>query len=176
MVLLRFYMRRLIELRMKVRFGWTGLACPFAAMRVGLKHSAALGKVLAGCLNPEASVPGVSSGMLRPSLRLFGLPTKRGGKPLDPAGLSLTAGWGSTQSAGGGTIVMPGRGLTQTREYTPTERFALDAEAQSLGMTLDELLKLVGIRTLDIHLNADVFWSNVPEKVWDVFARRLSGH
>ena len=62
---------------------------------------------------------------------------------------------------------MPGRGLTQTRDYTPTERAALEAEAQAHGMTLDALLALIGTRTLDVHLNAETFWSNVPEKVWD---------
>jgi hypothetical protein len=62
---------------------------------------------------------------------------------------------------------MPGRGLTVPRDYAPAERLALEAEAQTLGMTLDELLVLVGARTLDVHLNADAFWSNVPEKVWN---------
>jgi hypothetical protein len=100
-------------------------------------------------------------------LRAFGLPTKRGGKTLDPVDLSLTAGWGSTQNAVSGVIVMPGRGFTVARDYTPLERKALEAEAQALGMTLDELLALIGVRTLDVYLNADTFWSNVPEKVWE---------
>lgn len=62
---------------------------------------------------------------------------------------------------------MPGRGLTLARDYTPVERTALEAEAHSLRIALDELLALIGHRTLDIYLNNDVFWSNVPEKVWD---------
>jgi hypothetical protein len=131
-----------------------------------LKHSAALGEALAMLLNPETAASGISTGTLRSGLRVLGLPTKRGGKPLSAADLSLTAGWGSAQNAGGGAIVMPGRGLTVARDYTLAERTALEAEAHSLGMTLDELLALIGLRTLDIHLNADVFWSNVPEKVW----------
>jgi hypothetical protein len=132
-----------------------------------LRHSAALGESLAALLDPETSAPGVSSGTLRPSFRVLGLPTIRDGKSLDTEGLSLTAGWGSTQNAGGGVIVMPGRGVTALRDYTPVERTALEAEAQALGMALDELLALIGVRTLDIRLNAGAFWSNVPEKVWD---------
>ena len=62
---------------------------------------------------------------------------------------------------------MPGRGLSRTRDYTPSERTALEAEASAQGMTLDALLALIGARTLDVHLNADTFWANVPEKVWD---------
>ena len=148
-----------------LRMDWPRVPIPGEASR--LKHSAALGKSLATILNPETSASGISSGALRPALRVFGLPAKRGGKPLDPVDLSLTAGWGSTQNAVSGAIVMPGRGLTVVRDYTPLERKALEAEAQAIGMTLDELLALIGVRTLDVHINADTFWSNVPEKVWD---------
>lgn len=132
-----------------------------------LTHSAGLGEALSLLLNPETPAPGVSTGALRPGLRAMGLPAKRNGAAIDAADLALTAGWGSTQTAGGGAIVMPGRGLTQTRDYTPAERTALEAEAQAQGMTLDGLLALIGTRTLDVHLNAETFWSNVPEKVWD---------
>jgi hypothetical protein len=132
-----------------------------------LTHSAGLGETLSLLLNPETPAPGVSTGTLRPGLRVKGLPAKRNGAALDAVDLALTAGWGSTQTAGGGAIVMPGRGLTRTRDYTPAERIALEAEAQAQGMTLDALLALIGARTLDVHLNAETFWSNVPEKVWD---------
>lgn len=132
-----------------------------------LTHSAALGETLSLFLNPETPAPGVSTGTLRPGLRVMGLPAKRNGAALDATDLALTAGWGSTQNAGGGAIVMPGRGLTQTRDYTPTERAALEAEAHAQGITLDALLALIGTRTFDVHLNAETFWSNVPEKVWD---------
>lgn len=132
-----------------------------------LTHSAGLGEALSLLLNPETPAPGVSTGTLRPGLRILALPAKRNGAALDTADLALTAGWGSTQNAGGGAIVMPGRGLTQTRDYTPAERAALEVEAQAQGMTLDVLLALIGTRTLDVHLNAETFWSNVPEMVWD---------
>jgi hypothetical protein len=53
------------------------------------------------------------------------------------------------------------------RDYTPAERASLEAEATGLGMALDDLLALIGTRTVDVHLNANAYWSNVPEKVWD---------
>jgi hypothetical protein len=132
-----------------------------------LKHSASLGEALSILLNPETPAPGVSTGTVRTGLRVMGLPSKRDGAALDAADLAMTAGWGSTQNAGGGAIVMPGRGLTQVRAYTELERAALEAEAQAHDMTLDDLLALIGTRTVDVHLNAETFWSNVPEKVWD---------
>ena len=33
--------------------------------------------------------------------------------------------------------------------------------------TFDELVALVGVRTLDVHLNAESYWSNIPQNVWD---------
>lgn len=133
-----------------------------------LKHSASLGEAISLLLNPETPAPRVSTGSLRLGLRVMGLPAKHGGAALDAAAdLAMTAGWGSTQKAGGGAIVMPGRGLIQLREYTPDELAALATEAEALGMTLDGILALIGTRTLDVHLNGETFWSNVPEKVWD---------
>ena len=148
-----------------LRMGWPRV--PISGDASILTHSAGLGETLSLLLNPEIPALGVSTGTLRPGLRVMGLPAKRNGAALDAADLALTAGWGSTQNAGGGAIVMPGRGLTQARDYTPTERAALETEAQAQGMTLDALLALIGTRTLDVHLNAETFWSNVPEKVWD---------
>ncbi|MGP0059669.1 MAG: type ISP restriction/modification enzyme [Beijerinckiaceae bacterium] len=141
---------------------------PFLKDANRLRASAELGARLATLLDPETPAPSVSTGSLRPGLRTLGLPTKRGGKTLDTADLALTAGWGSTQGAGSGsTIVMPGRGLTTTRDYTAEERAALQTEGNALGLSLDEVLTLLGTSTLDVHLNADAWWSNVPTKVWD---------
>jgi hypothetical protein len=147
-----------------MRNDWPRIPLP---ERVDTLHASAdLGTNLAALLDSEAPAPGVSTGKLRPGLRMLGLPTKRGGAALDVTDLALTAGWGSAQNAGGGAIVMPGRGLTIARDFTPTERIALETEAQAQDMTLDELLALIGARTLDVHLNPDTCWSNVPEKVW----------
>ena len=79
-----------------------------------------------------------------------------------------TAGWGSTQNTGSGsTIVMPGRGLTAERDYTAKERAALEAEGKTLGLSAREVFALLGARTLNVHLNADAFWTNVSPRVWD---------
>ena len=133
-----------------------------------LRASAKLGAKLAALLDPETAAQGVSTGTLRIGLRTLALPTKRGGGGLELADLALTAGWGSTQGAGSGnTIVMPGRGLAVPRPYTETERAALDAEGQALGLSSQRTFVLLGDRTFDIHLNREAWWSNVPERVWD---------
>jgi SAM-dependent methyltransferase len=149
-----------------LRMDWPRV--PLPADAVTLRASADLGATLATLLDPETPAPGVSTGALRPGLRTLGLPAKRGGKTLETADLALTAGWGSTQNTGSGsTIVMPGRGLAAERDYTAKERAALEAEGKALGMPLDALFGLLGSRTLDVHLNADAWWTNVPVKVWE---------
>jgi hypothetical protein len=62
---------------------------------------------------------------------------------------------------------MPGPGLTHERAYTETERAALAEEGKAFGFGIDAVLSLLGGTTLDIHLNADAWWSNVPARVWD---------
>ncbi|MCA0423742.1 MAG: N-6 DNA methylase [Proteobacteria bacterium] len=148
-----------------LRMDWPRLPIPGNADM--LRASAELGERLGLYLNPETPAPGISTGTLRPGLLMMGTPAKQGGKPIDAADLALTAGWGSTQNNASGTIVMPGRGLTKLRDYTPEERAALDTEAVDQGMTLDVLLGLIGGKTLDVHLNGETYWANIPEKVWD---------
>lgn len=140
---------------------------PLSAVAATLKASAELGATLAKLLDPETPAPGVSTGKLRAGLATLALPTMRGGNALSAADLALTAGWGATQGAGSGaTIVMPGRGQTATRDYTEAERKALAKEGATLGLTEEDVFALLGQKTLDVHLNADAYWSNVPEKVW----------
>ena len=50
---------------------------------------------------------------------------------------------------------MPGRGRVTTRNYDPEEEAA---KAQAA---------LLGDITHDIFLNADAYWRNVPQAVWD---------
>jgi len=52
------------------------------------------------------------------------------------------------------------------RDYSAQERTSLEAESMALGLSADEVFVLLGSRTLDIYLNADAWWTNVPEKVW----------
>jgi Type ISP C-terminal specificity domain len=140
---------------------------PVPANAKHLAASADLGAKLASMLNPDTAVEGVSRGKLRPGIRMLGLPHKRGGKPLDNSDLSLSAGWGHVQtSRTGSTLVMPGVGLVNERDYTPAERAALEQESKAVEMSGDALSALLGNRTLDVHLNADAMWTNVPANVW----------
>ena len=66
---------------------------------------------------------------------------------------ALTAGWGHF---GTGDAVMPGTGRSVARDYNLTERKALGNAADALGDS-----------TLDIHLNGNARWSNVPAVVWN---------
>ena len=102
-----------------------------------------------------------------PASRSLALPTRRDGTSLGDGDLKVCARWGYTQNSGGGRIVMPGPGLATARAYTDAERDALSHEGKTLGLSLDEVLSLLGDTTFDIHLNADACWSNVPARVWD---------
>jgi hypothetical protein len=129
--------------------------------------SADLGAAVARLLDSETPVAGVSKGKLRPGLRVLGLPNKKNGKPLGDDDLSLSVGWGHVQtSRTGSTLVMPGVGLAQERDYTVAECAALWEEAKALEIKDKPIFDLLGNRTFDIYLNADAMWTNVPAKVW----------
>jgi hypothetical protein len=148
-----------------LRMDWPRVPLPNDPKILG--ESSDLGAMLTTLLDIETPAPGVTSA-LRPGLKVMGIPTKRGGKPLDADDLALTVRWGSTQTAGGGRrIVMPGPGLTHERMYTETERAALAKEGEEIGIGPDMVSALLGETTLDVHLSDDVLWSNVPARVWD---------
>jgi SAM-dependent methyltransferase len=127
-----------------------------------------LGAKLASLFDPEKQVQGISAGKLRPGLKSLGLPTKRGNKSIVLADLNLTASWGyfQTDKKTGNKKTMAGGGMTTTRDYTGAERLALAEEGAALGLGADQVVALLGGKTLDVHLNADAWWANVPEKVW----------
>ena len=66
---------------------------------------------------------------------------------------AVTAGWGSL---GTGDAVMPGQGRPETRAYAPGER-----------SVLGEVLGALGESTVDVYLNAQAYWRNVPIAVWE---------
>ncbi|MGP0083539.1 MAG: type ISP restriction/modification enzyme [Steroidobacteraceae bacterium] len=149
-----------------LRLDWPRVPIPAHAKQ--LDASADLGAKLASLLEPDAPVEGVTRGKLRPGIRTLGLPYKKGGKPLDDADLSLSAGWGHVQTSGtGSTLVMPGLGLVNERDYTLDERAALEQDGKALGMSSEVVFAVLGSRTLDVHLNADAMWTNVPMNVWE---------
>jgi hypothetical protein len=105
-----------------------------------LAASAALGRRVAALLDPEAEVPGVTTGAVRPDLREIAVLRHVAGEaaPLDPSAghLAVTAGWGYLTR--NGTVTMPGQGTLESREDGG----------------------------YDVYLNEVACWRNVPEPVW----------
>ncbi|TAM54403.1 MAG: DNA methyltransferase [Acidobacteria bacterium] len=139
---------------------------PLPATRELLEASAALGRQVAGLLDPESDVPGISSGDIRSELRTIGAIASASGKPLDlPGGdLAVSAGWGH---AGKGGVTMPGRGRAVERAYGSDERAAIEAGVAALGLSVEQAFALLGDRCLDVALNDRAYWRCVPCRVWE---------
>lgn len=149
-----------------LRMDWPRI--PLSGDAATLRTSADLGGKLCQFLDSESQAPGVTTGTLRTGLKTLGLPTKGISGSIESDDLALTVGWGSNQTTGsGGCIVMPGRGLLTSRDYTATERLALIAEGAALGLSEYETFALLGPATFNVHLSANVWWSNVPANVWN---------
>ena len=118
-----------------------------------LAASAARGRELARLLDPEAPVPGVTQGTLRPEIAAIAVPATTDGRNMTTDDFALTAGWGHY---GTGDAVMPGQGRIVEREYTEDERAALRDAIPALGE-----------KTLDVYLNDRAFWRNIPAAIWD---------
>ncbi len=118
-----------------------------------LAASAARGRELARLLDPEAPVPGVTQGSLRPEIAALAVPSTTVDRNMTGDDFVLNAGWGHY---GKGAAVMPGQGRIVEREYTSNERAAMG----------DAILAL-GAKTLDVYLNDRAFWRNVPAAIWD---------
>ena len=118
-----------------------------------LAASAARGRELARLLDPDAPVPGVTQGTLRPAIATLAVPATTDGRNMTGDDFALTAGWGHY---GTGDAVMPGQGRIVEREYTPDERAALG-----------DTISVLGAKTLDVYLNDRAFWRNVPAEIWD---------
>ena len=130
--------------------GWPEGNAPGAA--ADLAASAARGRELAALLDPETPVPGVTSGTLRPELATIAVPSTVDGRNMTGDDFALNAGWGHF---GTGDAVMPGSGRSVSRDYTTSELEAL-SDADVLGHD-----------TLDIHLNGNARWCNIPAAVWN---------
>ena len=131
--------------------GWPGGDAPYAADE--LRASAARGRELAGLLDPETPVPGVTAGTPRPELAAIAVPSTAEGRNMTGDDFALTVGWGHF---GTGDAVMPGTGRAVERDYSAAEREAMgDATA------------IFGATAFDIHLNDNARWSNVPAAVWN---------
>ena len=134
--------------------GWAGgrqmIDAPNAAGE--LRASAQRGRELAALLDPETPVAGVTAGTLRPELAAIAVPSTTDGRNMTGDDFALTAGWGHY---GTGDSVMPGQGRAVERDYTATE---LEALGDAVGV--------LGDATVDVYLNDNALWSNVPAAVW----------
>ena len=124
-----------------------------------LARSAARGRDLAALLDPDTPVPGVTLAPLRPEIACIAVPATTGGRNMAGEDFAVTAGWGHY---GQGDAVMPGQGRAAERAVSPDERAALG-----------DALPTLGERTLDIYLNGEAFWRNVPAAIWTY---RLGGY
>ena len=124
-----------------------------------LVASARQGRYLASLLDSETPVPGVTIGTLRPELAVVAVPSTVRGHNMNGDDFAVTAGWGhfGTRDA-----VMPGQGHAEVRSYSEAECAALGDSVGALGGT-----------TVDVHLNDNACWSNVPAAVWNY---RLGGY
>ena len=137
-----------------VREDWPRIPMPRSA---GIfLASARSGEQIAGLLDVEQPVHGVTHGTLRTDISSIGRIRASTGGQLNPGtgDLSVNARWGYMDSRG---AVMPGAGTAIEREYTNEERTAIGEDA----------IVLLGPTTYDIYLNDRAYWANVPARVWD---------
>ena len=148
-----------------LRMGWPRIPLPgwpdgeAKGAAQALARSAAHGRWMAALLNSQTPVPGVTEAPLRPELAAIAVPATVGGRNMAGNDFAVTAGWGYS---GRGDAVMPGRGRIVERACTPEESAAMG-----------DALPVLGGKTLDVHLNAEAFWRNVPAAVWGY---RLGGY
>ena len=88
-----------------------------------LAESVARGHKLAGLLDTDTPVPGVTTGELRPEIVAIAVPATADGHNMTGDDFALTAGWGF---CGKNDAVMPGQGRIVERPYTTYENAALD--------------------------------------------------
>ena len=131
--------------------GWPEGDAPGAAEE--LIASAAKGRELAALLDPETPVAGVTAGTLRSELAAIAVPSTADGRNMAGDDFAVTAGWGHF---GTGDAVMPGQGRAVERDYTAAERKALGTAVRVLGDA-----------AVDVHLNDNAWWRNIPATVWN---------
>jgi hypothetical protein len=147
-----------------IRLDWPRIPLPDS--KELLLASAELGRKVADLLDPETEVDGVTSGSLRPELKVIGVASRVGGGNLNEGtgDLAITAGWGH---AGQGGVTMPGKGKTVTRLWTSEERAAIGQGAEALGLSSsEEALAQLGDQAVDVYLNGAAYWRGVPSGVW----------
>ncbi len=121
-----------------------------------LSASASLGRTVTELLSGSSPPPAAP-------IRL-GTLSAAVGEGLNPdADLSLSAHWGI---AGRDGICMPSTGKLGERAYTAAERVAIAEHAESLGMSAEQAIALLGETCFDVYLNDVAYWRCVPANVW----------
>ncbi len=141
---------------------------PLPDKRKALERSAALGRQVAALLDTEAEVAGVTAGKVERFFRTIGVPAKVGGGDLDPNtdDFAVTAGWGH---AGKGGVTMPAKGRIERRAYDKAELETIGEAAEARGLSVKQVLSLLGPTTCDAFLNDTAYWKNIPVNVWEYF-------
>jgi len=152
----------LIENADGIRLGWPRVPLPNSEQ--ALRSSVQLGSQVAALLDPEASISGITSGNIRPELKIIANISRQGGGNLDPSAgdLCITVGWGH-----GTDVVMPGLGRASERGYTEEECSAIREGCELLELANQEAFDKLGKTTCDIYLNDIAYWRNIPAQVWD---------
>jgi hypothetical protein len=147
-----------------LRQDWPRIPLPHT--QDALLKSALMGEQVAALLNTEIDTQGITSGPIRPELKMMGNVTVAEGGVLSPTrDLLIDAGWGHQGRDG----VMPGKGKLVERDYTNQEREALAKGAEALGLTLSRALAQLGESTCDVFLNERAYWKNIPKSVFEYY-------
>ncbi len=153
-----------------IRRDWPRI--PLPRTNKALKSSAALGEMVANLLNGEADVPSVTGGRITEAMKSIARMSNIRTSDSNPssADLGVTAGWGH---GGGDGVTMPGKGKVLDRTYDKEEMEAIEAEAKTRGMSVKEVVRLLGAKTCDVYLNDTAYWRNIPVNVWEY---RIGGY
>ncbi len=123
-----------------------------------IRQSAAVGRRVAAMLDSDMPVSGVTQAPTR-EIVAIAVPSTEEGRNMMPHDFAVTAGWGHS---GPCDAVMPGQGQIVERSFT-------SEESTAMGNTL----AVLGDRTVDVYLNGEAYWRNVPAAVWNY---RLGGY
>lgn len=129
-----------------------------------LRKSAQLGREIAGLLDTDSSIVGVTAGRLLDEFAAMAVVVRLDGQSINPDAddLLVNVGWGVLRNG----TVSAGKGRFVERDYEPVELSSLQDGLRARGMSLDEGLSLLGKTTCDVFLNDKVCWRNVPSRVW----------
>lgn len=148
-----------------------------------LERSAALGELVGELLIPELPLPllGIAERVTPYSdiAALSGRNSSRNAAhEVSINSIALKGKWGyekERKNSGDGTSknVMPGSGRLLRRGYTNKERLALENLGAAMGLHAGAIYVALGIDTCDIFINQNVYWRNVPSRIWEY---RIGGY